>query len=168
MKKNLILIITALILLIFLAIFFVKNGKEQLIIEPEQELTEEEKAIQHFLSLVEGKVLSVTENGFVMEVSVVPENFDPEQELEKKEIKVNVTDQTEFVDHNDIKFVEIPLEHQEGLATFSYIKNLTDKEYIISVFVETQEEFNKKSIEENQEIIAKYISWSCYPEDFME
>lgn len=160
-------------MIIFLGILFM-NKEKLFVIDPnqklEKELTEEEKAIQYFLSLKEGIVVSVAEDYFVMDVFVLPKNFDSEEENEAETIrvKVNITKETKFKDSNDIKFIEIPEEYQEGLASFNYIKNIIDEEYVISVYIDTREDISQQGISEGQEITATYISWSCFPKDFIQ
>ena len=182
MKKNktiiIIIALAVLLLIIFSGILFI-NRKTLPTIDSDQkqekELTEEEKSIQHFLSLKGGIVFSVADDYFIMEMIVIPEDFNPEDfnpeeenNLEKTKVKVRITDETEFVDSNDMQFVEIPEEYQEGLAPFNYIKNIIDEEYIISVYIDLEEDIDQQGMVEGQEITATYISWSCFPEDFMQ
>jgi hypothetical protein len=165
-KKKVIILSVVLVLLISLFFFLRKDSTP--IIEPEEqktEKTEQEKFQEYFASLVNGRVVSVEEDHFVMEIAKISQENDldrfnlEERKIETIEVRVNVTDQTEFVDSNDVKFIEISQEYQEGLAQFNYIKNIAEGNHVISVYVDVLGE-----VIDGGEVTAKYISWSCFPE----
>jgi hypothetical protein len=167
-KKIFIIVIALIVLLVFLFLFFF-NQKGLTPKDEEQQKQEESSAkeefTKYFLSLVDGRVSIVGEDYFLMNVNVAKEVDENESaETETISVKVKITNQTEFVDSNDFKFVEIPQEYQQGLLAFDYIKNVVEGNYEIAVYIDIMEDISQEGIIDGGEVTAKYISWSCFPE----
>jgi hypothetical protein len=166
-KKTFIISIALIVLLVAFFLFFFnqKTLVPEVEEHQEEELSAEEEFMKYFLSLVGGRVLTVGEDYFLMNVNVVKEDKENElAETETVSVKVKITDQTEFVDSNDFKFVEIPQEYQQGLSAFDYIKNIAEGSYEIAVYIDILEDVSQEGIADKEEVTAKYVSWSCFPE----
>ncbi len=160
MNKTRVTIIFLLILLITLLflLWFEKPEEEPNI---KKDMSDEE--IEYFLSLTRGFVVSLGEDYFIME-TIDTRQFEgtPEEEImeleedtyERINVKVNVTEETEFIDDTYTHYVDLP-EEKEGLPAFDYVK----EDHIIAVYVDIEEDSFV------DEVTATYISWSYYPEN---
>jgi hypothetical protein len=168
MNKKIVIVIALSVLVVLSLAFFFLRKEPVLVVEPEEEQekegkkTEQEKFQEYFVSLVNGKVVSVGENYFTIEIieQEAGEVEMSQSEFKTRTIRINVTGQTEFVDANDVKFLEIPQEYQDGIAQFNYIKNVAEGDYVLSAYVDLLED-----VVSQDQATATYVSWSCYPEE---
>ncbi len=160
MSTKIIALIGVVLLAVLLLLLFLERTETEL---PEEEMVDKE--IEYFLSLKEGTVSSLGGDYFIMEAIDTrrfEEMSDEElmnltiEDYDTVNIKVNVTEETVFVNETDYHFLEIP-EEKEGLEAFDYIKNTPEEEYIIAVYVDLDEETYE------EDIVAIYVSWSYYP-----
>ena len=161
MDKTKITIVFLLILLVTLLFLFLAERPEE---DPMIKEGMSEEEVEYFLSLARGFVISLGEDYFVME-TMDTRQFEgmSEEEImeldedtyERIDVKVNITEETEFINDTDQHYIDLP-EEKEGLSAFDYIKS---EDQVIAVYVDIEEDFFE------EEVTATYISWSYYPEN---
>ena len=166
MKKPLIYVLISILFLS--AVFFLVQGFDFSVDTNDikvQEVDEETSLYKY-----SGRVSEVGIDYLVMKIPIIPEEvdetfLDEDFEPELMRVTVYIPDDLEFVDVNDIQYVDVPEEYQGTLDALDYIIKLEDEEhgsYEVAVVVESENPLNV--YDGPKKITATYVEWSCFPE----